>query len=221
MIRLNPVTGGANYPVDFDFIESTGRCFVVTQATIRGYAAADLLATGAPVPVVVLSVAGAAIQQGILVDGDDIWVGDFSPSRIFKLSAAQLNGAGGVVVPPVMLSGANLAGGVEFMAFDAQGNMWVTFYNVNEARKFNAADLLVSGNPVPSVVLDLPEVTGACGIAFDDEGNLFVGNFDNGRIYKILAANLLVSGPAVTSLVLTSDALQASNTALTFDRGTV
>lgn len=220
-VDVTPVRTGPNYPTDFDFILSTGRCFVVTQGFVKGFDTAQIAVTGQPVPAITLSVAGASLQQGILVQGDELWVADYTAGRAVKFSAAQLNGAGGVVVPPVILSGANFAGGVEYMAFDAAGNMWITFYDVNQARCYAAADLLVSGNPVPLVILTFTtEAAGASGIAFDDDGNLFISNFENGRTYKFLASQITTSGVKVPVLTLTSNSLQGASSTLTFDRGT-
>jgi hypothetical protein len=43
-----------------------------------------------------------------------------------------------------------------YMSFDGDGNMWVLNYNNWHLLKFNAADILVTGAPSPSVVLSYP-----------------------------------------------------------------
>jgi hypothetical protein len=220
-IELNPVRTFANFCVDFAFTTTTGKCIVATAGTIRVYNVSQLTTTGTPVPTAVITVASANVIQGILIDGDDVWVACYSTSFLFKLSAAQLAGAGGVVVPPIILTGSNMLGGAEYMDYDSLGNLWVTFYDVSELRCYPPAALLASGNPVPSVVIDISGITtGAFGVAVDDEDNIFVSNNDNGALYKFLQSQTTSSGTKVPAVTFSTQGLIASGGTLTLDRGT-
>jgi hypothetical protein len=218
--ELNPVRTSANGPIDFTFVPGIGKCVVATSGTIRVYDIASLV-TGVPVPTAVMTVAGVTSIQACLAQGDNVWFSQYSASFLFRISSAQLQGAGGVTVPPIILTGSNIAGGAECMDFDPQGNMWVAFYDGNEARKYDAASIAVSGNPVPSVVIDnSANPTGAVGIAVDDDGNVFLGNFDTGLLDKFTAAQAATSGTKAPVLTITTGGLLTGIAFLTFDRGT-
>jgi hypothetical protein len=219
--ELNPVRASANNPISFSFLPGIGKCAVVTTGTIRVYDIASLV-TGVPVPTAIITVAGATSIQSCLADSNDnLWVTSYAGSFAFRLSAAQLQGAGGVTVPPIILTGSNMAGGIEGLDFDADGNLWIAFYDSNEARKYSAASIAVSGNPVPVVIIDINNfATGALDVAVDDDGNIFVSNFDTGLLNKFTAAQLTTSGSKAPSLVLQTDLLIGVGGFLTFDRGT-
>jgi hypothetical protein len=217
--ELNPVRTSANFAIDFVFVPGINKCVVATLGTIRVYDIASLV-SGTPVPTAVITVAGATTIQGLLVDGNDVWVSSYAGSFVFKLTAAQLQGAGGVTVPPIILTGANFAGGVEYIEFGPDGALWVTFYDVNQFRKYSAASIAVSGNPAPLVSIDITSAaTGAYGIFINDNGDVFVSSYDNGDLYKFLNSQVQTSGNKAPTAIFNTQGLVGSGGVMTLDRG--
>jgi streptogramin lyase len=89
------------------------------------------------------------------------------------------------------------------LAFDADGNLWVSNAGNQTLVSFTPAQLAVSGRPVPNVTissnngsLDVPT-----GLAFDSGGSLWVIN-STGVLEKFPKASLVASGATAPSVRL-------------------
>ncbi len=158
--------------------------------------------------------AASVLSQGAFgatFDGaGNLWVPVFSMNAVVEFTAIQLKSNGsmsGPVEPAVtLLSNAGSLNSPAAIAFDANGNLWVTnvAMGANTVVEFSASQILTDGSPAPAVTigsaggsLDQP-----FGIAFDAGGNLWIGNDDGqSTVVEFTPAQLAASGtpaPAVT-----------------------
>lgn len=120
----------------------------------------------------------------------------------------NLNGAPGVGVGDVQLTGSNWPANRQGMAVSSIGDLYSARYAGTElARMITAATIagLVGAgpsNPVPNIITS-NELRGAGWPVFDYAGNMWMPSYDNTRILRFAAADLLASGTISPSIVLT------------------
>ena len=104
------------------------------------------------------------------------------------------------------------------LAFDAQHNLWISFYNGNYVAEYGASDVATwSGSIVePTPVLTMTADIGPLGLAFDASGNLWVAGFDVPRVYEFDASALAAGGTVLPTDSLGS-AYLAHGSGLAFD----
>jgi sugar lactone lactonase YvrE len=162
--------------------------------TLVRFDAAQLAASGAPVPSVVIGGLGHPTSLAFDAAGA-LWVSDAQASTLVKYSPAQL-AASGSPAPVVVLSAANgsLADPLG-IAFDAAGNLWVTNNGDETIAAFTAAQLAASGSPEPQIRLTTNHGTARIpvGLAFDKDGSLWVVTADGG-LEKFTTTQLAASG---------------------------
>lgn len=102
--------------------------------------------------------------------------------------------------------------------FDATGNLYVTDNQNARILLFTRAQLQVSGQPTPAVVIDTDgtSLQNAIGLAFDRDSNLWVAA--GGRLEMYEPENLDDSGPTTPNRVVTAAGLGLPAD-LTFDAG--
>jgi sugar lactone lactonase YvrE len=164
--------------------------------------AAQLSASGAPTPAIIVSGLGHPTALAFGADGS-LWVADNQTHTIIEYVAGQLAGSGSPA-PTVVLSGRNSslmnpAG----LAFDRSGNLWVANPGNHEVVSFTAAQLTATGSPSPHVVLS--SIAGSLGspvgLAFDRGGSLWVMSV-TGILEKFGTAALAVTGAPSPSVRL-------------------
>lgn len=111
--------------------------------------------------------------------------------------AADVDGAADVVVTLPAGTRPNA------VAFDDAGDLWVTDNDNNRLLRLAAADLSVSGAPVPAVVIDSDgaSLQSPIGVLYDDAGGLWVAV--SGAVEHYAADTLEGAGPTTPTTVLT------------------
>jgi sugar lactone lactonase YvrE len=199
VIRSN--NGSLSAPTGIAF-DPAHRLWVANSAngTLVRFDAAELAASGAPTPAVVLTGLGHPI--GVAFDaGGALWVSDNTAQTVAEYLPAQL-AASGAPVPTVVLSARNRSlVRPTGLAFDREGNLWVANSGSQAVASFTPAQLAASGAPAPHVVVFLASTSLGVpfGIAFDGAGSLWVMG-EIGILEQFSPADLAVTGapdPAV------------------------
>jgi sugar lactone lactonase YvrE len=145
------------------------------NGTLVRFDPAQLAASGSPVPTVTIS--GLGRPAGLAFDAaGSLWVLDTRRVKLASFSEAQLD-TSGFLVPRVVISA--LAGSMATpsgIAFDADGNLWVSNIGNQTVVAFSPAQLAATGTPAPHVVLsaNAGSLSIPTGLAFDSEGSLWV-----------------------------------------------
>lgn len=144
-----------------------------------------------------------------------MWVGD-DEGGIKGFAASQLASSGSPTAD-VLLSNAS---GPNGLAFDADGNLWVSLLYTPALGMYTPAQLASPGTPTPQVVIGSEGTSLRQGyaIAFDGGGNLWVANALDNRLEMFTPAQLATSGSPTPSVVLTTAAATLDNPlGMTFD----
>ena len=150
-------------------------------------------------PTLTLSATNGSLNgpAGIAFDPDgDLWVANNAANTVVKFGASQLTNSGSPA-PMVTLSAASSSLDGPFgLAFDPQGNLWVTNRNANTVVLFGATQLGASGSPTPLVTLSASggSLSGPSSLAFDASGNLWVANEIGRSVVQFGASQLRASG---------------------------
>lgn len=164
----------------------------------------------------------------------NVWVADCSNNRVVEYKAPFSNGMSASLVlgEPDMNtstggSSATTLSCPSGMAFDSQGNVWVSDYDNSRVVEFTApfttgmAATLALGQPDLSSSSCATSATALCypyeGLAFDSKGNLFVGDYSNCRIveYQAPFSTGMAASVAIGQTDLVSD--NCGTTASTMD----
>ncbi len=149
-----------------------------TSSQLVGYSPDQLTQDGAPTPAVVITTNGSSLSGpvGIAFDASgNLWVANSTNDAVVQFSAAQLLETGSPASTVTLSSdGANSLVFPYALAFDANGNLWVTNYNSTVVR-YSSAQLANTSSPTPTATID-PTSLGATpvGLAFDASGALWV-----------------------------------------------
>lgn len=183
-----------------------GSLWATMEGKVVSWSAATLAAGGSPAPDVTLTSASAAMStypNDLVFDaGGGLWIPGIE--AVLRFSPAQLV-AGGDVEPDVIIGsdGTSLKS-PRGLAFDANGDLWVTSFVSSTVEKFRQEDLLASGAPAPVVTLTPPGIN-KMRVAFDDGDNMWVSAVfapsfaTSGFVAKVAPANRVSSGPAPAS----------------------
>lgn len=98
----------------------------------------------------------------------------------------------------INISGISCSPGAARLAFDRNGNLWVSIPCANKLVRISAAQLGASGSVTPGV--EITGLSGPEGLAFDSSDNLWIANAGADRVVKFNAARLSAStsGPDLT-----------------------
>lgn len=177
------------------------------NATIVKYRADQLATTGSPKPAVILSDDGSGNLSGptgIAFDKNGgLWFSNYFSQSLYNFSSPNtLSGA--VNTSPDVILSTTITGDTSIdapssLAFDKDGNLWVSNNGLNNLVKFTPEQLSSSGTPVPAVTLS--GLSGPGGLAFDAGGNLWVSN-SSSTVVKFAAATLATTGSPTPEVVL-------------------
>jgi len=158
--------------------------------------------TGSPVTVTGGTTASVTVTYGTGGTGE-LWVSNSAYSNtLFGFSAAQLTSSGA----PTPASTVNISTASNAIAFDANGNAWVS-QGSTEIIEFTAAQLASGGSQAPAVT-----ITGSgalhspTGLAFDANGDLWVssGAGTTPSLLEYTPSQLTSSGSPAPTIVVTS-----------------
>lgn len=182
------------------------------------FAAAQLTASGNPVPGVILG--GLKAPRGLAFDKDgNLWLGNSGEAQVVRYNAARL-GTSTTMPPdlvivakspaPVILARSN----PQSLAFDKAGNLWVSYEG--GLVQLPAADLTGTGMKelTPAIQIAVSVTALPEGIALDEGGGLwFAGSV--GNFVRLGPDQLTSGGDKVPSTVITSpDVMSAGDFAL-------
>ncbi len=105
------------------------------------------------------------------------------------------------------------------VAFDAEGDLWVTDNGNNRLLEIAADDLRESGSPTPSVIIDSDgaSLIAPIGLLWDTDGGLWVATMNGVEHYA--SSNLDDPGPTTPDCVLTSPGFDIPAGLIWDDRG--
>ncbi len=176
----------------------------VLREPSTGVSAADVAITATP---------STTQVTGLAFDAEgNLWIVDrrANGSSLRRFPAASL-GQSGALEADVDLRGEALGGtpGPQGLAFDADGNLWVTVSPSNTVVRFSSDQLAQSGQPVPEVVLGGmgSGLSEPAGLAFDAAGNLWVASFGSSRIVRY-RANRLGASTQIPDLIMEGKSAQ-------------
>jgi sugar lactone lactonase YvrE len=176
------------------------------DASVLRYAAADLGASGQKTPDrkidVKLSGCSPSVNSLAFDSNGALWATLPCENKVLRLTPETISSSREYT--PVDGDYATGATGPRHLAFDKDGNMWVS--DDTTVRRFapnaRTADIILSPKAANSAVL-APDA-----LAFDKDGNLWVTDFGGGSVYKLAPADL--AGPTkdvVPSVIITIDVL--------------
>lgn len=203
-----------------------GSLWATVEGKVVGWRPETLAAGGAPDPDVTIPSSLPAMtmyandltfdeEGGLWVVGDDA-VLRFSPEQV----------ATGVVIEPdvVIASDGTSLDDPRGLAFDANGDLWVSTWITGMVEKFRKQDLAASGTPTPVVAVQTPG-TYEMRVAFDGDDNMWVSAVfapmfgPSGYVAMISPPNRVSSGPASASVEFSELGAIDSGGALVFHPG--
>ena len=170
------------------------------RGTVVRFDRAQLAASGAPVPTVVLS--GLGLPFGLAFDASGaLWVTDPNASTIVKFTPEQLAVSGSPTPAVVLTANDHSLQHPGFPAFDEAGNLWVPNFANGTIVAFAPAQLAASGSPGPPIALSTNVLFQApVAVAFDADGSMWVVNFGIAMLVKFDRAALAASGHPAPSV---------------------
>ncbi|MBN1205304.1 MAG: hypothetical protein JXB05_10300 [Myxococcaceae bacterium] len=196
----------AELTVAFAPIPSSGKLWTSNgsggSAPLLGFAADVLDTSGSPAATVAATTGGS---EGSAFDREgNLWVvgGTTADSPVLRLPASAL-GSSGRKTADITLTGGPLEGGfprARALAFDANGNLWVSVGFNDKIVRYTRDQLATSGSPTPAV--ELRGLDGPLGLAFDSAGNLWVAFSGADRVARYDASRLGASSTASPDLVI-------------------
>ncbi len=93
--------------------------------------------------------------------------------------------------------------GIEGLAFDRDGNLWVVYASSNVVARFGSADLGGTGprTATPSIQLETTLSGVLHGLAFDEAGGIWLP-YGNAKLARLAPSQLAVSGPATPATIV-------------------
>ncbi len=163
---------------------------------------------GGTVSVTAGATATSTITYAMRPGSGKMWVGE-DGAAVHGFAASQLASSGSPTADVVLSN----ASGPDGVAFDADGNLWVSLIYTPAIAMFTPAQLASTGTPTPSVVItsDGTSLGAGYAIAFDAGGNLWVANSSGDRLEMYTPAQLASSGSPSPSVVLTAAAATLNN----------
>jgi sugar lactone lactonase YvrE len=185
--------------VEYALIPTSGKLWVGTagapaDASLLGFASASLAATGTRAAARVTNTAGSS---GFAFDRDgNVWIigGTIADPPLARYPASVFS-SDGDKFPDVTIDSPSFGSaspGAQVVAFDPQGNLWVSVVAANKLVRFTPAQLESGGEPVAAV--EQGGIPAPAGIAFDVDGNLWVAAKDGPAVMRIDAAHLTTTG---------------------------
>lgn len=199
------LTTGASHVAGVRFAPN-GWLWAAVAGKILGWDPVTLAAGGAPGPDVTITSASpymATYPNDLVFDAEGgLWT--VGLDAVLRFAPSQLAADGEVEPDVVIYSDGTSLQSPRGLAFDGNGDLWVSTYVGFTVEKFRQQDLAASGSPAPVVALQ-PPGTYRMRVAFDADDNMWVsaifapGFGPAGYVAMIAPQNRVSSGPAVAS----------------------
>src|SRR5437667_3089103 len=137
-------------------------------------------------------------------DPEGLWTASASPSAIVRLAPEQLSGTGDRVPATTLTTPSARIQTLFGVAFDPNGELWITSADDNLLLAFGPGALTSSGFKAATTVIgpNAGSLTTPTGLAFDPAHRLWVANHDNGTLVRFDGAQLAVGGAPVPAVML-------------------
>jgi sugar lactone lactonase YvrE len=132
-----------------------------------------------------------------------LWAANFGNAQtVVQYTTAQL--AASTSAAPTIAIGLPAAEDMG-VAFDNNGNMWMTTFTNHTIVEYSAAQLKLSGTPTPVVVITVAGAQPA-GLAFDGHGNLWVADYATNTVLGFSASQLSSTGSPTPAITISASA---------------
>jgi sugar lactone lactonase YvrE len=133
-----------------------------------------------------------------------LWTSSGSPSEILRLDQAQLNGSGNRTASTAINTSSSTLFGLNSIAFDTDGTMWVASQDDSTLLGFAPAKLAASGSTDATTVIESTggSLSGPMGLAFDRQHRLWVANFSNGTLVRFDRGQLAAGHTQIPAIVI-------------------
>jgi len=178
-------------------------------STLLSYEPPLLASSGVSSAVVAAKTGGS---DGFTFDAfGNAWIlgGTTADPPVARYSAASL-ATDGTKTPDIIINSPSFGSsipGAKVVAFDIDGNLWVSLVAANKVVKIAASALTTPGTRAPVAAVEAAGISAPAGLAFDLAGNLWVAANGAATVVRINAAHLATSG---TGADLTITALTPS-----------
>src|SRR5208282_298908 len=166
---------------------------------IESYSSGQLKKSGMPTPVnlTVGSVAGIAFDES-----NNLWVMDGDVIERFTAKQLKKLKKDSSPTPGVSITSTSTFVGPTGLAFDHQGNLWVTDDENESIDELSKAQLNAgSGNVTPAIVITSSDLDTPDFLTFDGDGNAWVENQGSSKIVEFSASQLTSGGSKSPSVV--------------------
>jgi sugar lactone lactonase YvrE len=186
-----------------------------SNGTPLGFASASLAASGSPAATVA---ATSSSGRDVTFDQDgNLWSFGGTDSTLQRFPAGSMGTSGAKTADRTIDLKIACVPPTTGLAFDKNGNLWVSSSCSKKVFRVTSAQLGASGDAVPAVYVTTPK--SAAGIAFDKSGNLWVSDPDDAHLLRFDASSLSASTstPSLTMSIKTSNSGEYKPSWLAFD----
>ena len=135
-------------------IDVHGNLWVSTFSTdsILEYSASELAASGTPTPAVVILEPSSSWPAGLAFDANgNLWVANVGTNAVVEFAASQLASSGSPTPATTITAASSSLLAPAGLAFDANGNLWVSNAASTTVVEYKASQLVTGGALTPSV----------------------------------------------------------------------
>jgi sugar lactone lactonase YvrE len=185
--------------VSYTDIATSGRLWVgasnaPASNTLLGFDPGDVAVSGSALAAIAADTAGS---DGFTFDVQgNAWVigATTADPPVARYPASSL-ATSGVKTPDVVIDSPSFGAGIpgaKVLAFDHDGNLWVSVVAADKVVAFTPGQIASSSTPTAAV--EETNISAPAGIAFDSAGNMWVAANGDGTVVRIDAAHLTSSG---------------------------
>ena len=167
----------------------------------------QLLTSGSRMPATAITTPSADLfnLNGIAFDVDGtIWVTSEDDSTLVAFAPASLTRSGSAAAAILISSNNGSLSAPRGLAFDKQHRLWVANFGNGTLVRFDAAQLGISGSPVPAVTIS--GLGKPNGLAFDAAGSLWVSDGGRNKVVSFGEDQIAASGFLAPRVVLAAKA---------------
>ncbi|MDQ6769737.1 MAG: NHL repeat-containing protein [Gemmatimonadota bacterium] len=190
-----------------------------SSPAILRLAPSQLLTTGDRAPATEISTQSAKLfdLNGVAFNTDGtLWVTSQDDSMLVAFAPTSLAGSGAAAATTVIAHTNGSLSAPTGLAFDRQHRLWVANFGNGTIVRFDPAQLMSSGSPVPAVTISGLGKPSA--LAFDAAGSLWVSDGGRNKVVSYSEEQLGASGLLTPRVVISARATSiATPTGIAFD----